>query len=99
DIGVGHQHDLVVAKLGFVEVVVDAGSERGDDRLYFLVLQDAVDPSLFDVEDLSANRQNRLEAWVATTLGRTTGGVALHDEKLAFLGVGRLTVSQLAGQT
>src|SRR5690606_39583313 len=33
------------------------------------------------------------------TLGRTTGGVALHDEKLAFLGVGRLTVSQLAGQT
>ena len=33
DVGVDHQHDLVVAQLVDVELFVDAGAERGDDRL------------------------------------------------------------------
>ena len=28
DVGVGHHHDLVVAKLGDVELIVHAGAER-----------------------------------------------------------------------
>ena len=43
DVGVGHQHDLVVAQLGQVELVVDAGAERGDQRLHLGVLQHPVD--------------------------------------------------------
>ena len=38
DVGVGHQHDLVVAELGEVELLADAGADRGDERLDLLVL-------------------------------------------------------------
>ena len=98
DVGVGHQHDLVVAQLGDVEVVVHAGAERGDQRLHLVVLQHLVDAGLLDVEDLAADRQDRLEPRVAAALGRAAGGVALDDEELALLGVGRLAVGELAGQ-
>ena len=39
DVGVGHQDDLVIAQLVEVEVVVDAGAERGDQRLDLVVLR------------------------------------------------------------
>ena len=92
DVGVGHQHDLVVAQLGDVEVLMDPGAERGDDRLDLAVLQDPVDPGLLDVEDLAADRQDRLDPRVASTLGRAAGRVTLDDEDLALLRVGRLAV-------
>ena len=43
DVGIGHQHDLVIAQLGEIEVVVDAGAQRGDQRLHLVVLQHLVD--------------------------------------------------------
>ena len=78
DVGVGHQHDLVVAQLGEVEVVVDAGAECGDDGLDFGVLQCAVDAGLLDVDDLSAERQDRLELRVAAALGGAAGRITFH---------------------
>ena len=42
NVGVGHQHDLVVAQLVDVELIVDAGTQCGDDRLDFGVLQNLV---------------------------------------------------------
>jgi hypothetical protein len=78
---------------------VDAGAERGDDRLDLGVGQHLVDARLLDVEDLAADRQDRLDPRVAALLGRATRGVALHDEDLALDRVGRLAVGQLAGQT
>src|SRR5680860_106058 len=98
DVSVGHHHDLVVAHLLDVELFMDAGAERGDDRLHFGVGQHLVDPSLLDVEDLSADRQDRLDPRVTATLGRTTGGVTLDDEDLALGRVRRLAVGQLAGE-
>jgi hypothetical protein len=62
---VGHQHDLVVPGLGQVEVLADAGAERGDERLDLVVGEDPVDPSLLDVEDLAADREDRLGMRVA----------------------------------
>lgn len=38
NIGVGHQHDLAVAQLADIELVVDPGAQRRDDRLNFGVL-------------------------------------------------------------
>ena len=98
DVGVGHQHDLVVAQLVEVELLVDAGAERGDDRLHLGVGQHLVDAGLLDVEDLAADRQDRLDPRVAALAGRAAGRVALDDEDLALGGVGRLAVGQLAGQ-
>ena len=98
DVGVGHQHDLVVAQLRHVEVVVDAGAEGGDQRLHLGVLQHPVDPRLLDVDDLAADRQDRLVHRVAAALGRAAGAVTLDDVELALFRVGRLAVGQLAGQ-
>ncbi len=78
DVGVGHQHDLVIAQLREVELVVDTGAERGDDRLDFGVLQHPVDARLLDVDDLAAQRQDRLEHRVAAALRRAAGRITLH---------------------
>jgi len=77
----------VVAQLVDIEVVVDAGAERADDRLDFLVGPDAIDAGLLDVQDLATQRQNRLDLRVASTFGRTTCRITLDDEDLALLGV------------
>src|SRR6476661_7933333 len=42
DVGIGHQHDLVVARLVDVEVLADAGAEGGDERLDLVVGEDLV---------------------------------------------------------
>ena len=51
-----------------------------------------------DVEDLAAQRQDRLELAVAALLGRAAGGVALDDVDLAQRRVLLLAVGELAGQ-
>src|SRR3712207_9023188 len=59
---------------------------------------DLVDARLLDVDDLAADRQDRLEHRVAAGLGRATGRVALDDVDLGVARVGRAAVGQLAGQ-
>ena len=98
DVGVGQQHDLVVARLGDVELVAHAGADRGDECLDLLVLEDLVDPALLDVEDLAAQRQDRLGAAVPRADRRPAGRVALHDEQLRQRRVLDRAVGQLAGQ-
>src|SRR5450759_1858601 len=97
-IGIGHQHDLVIARLGQVEVLADAGAEARDEGLDLVVGQHLVDAGLLDVEDLAADRQDRLVVRVAATNRGTTCGVTLDDEDLADRGVVALAVPKLAGQ-
>ena len=97
DIGIGHQHDLVIAGLGDVEVLADTGAERLDHRLHFLVRQRLVQACALDVEDLAAQREDRLRVRIPALHGRTTGGVALHEEDLADRGVFARAVLELVG--
>src|SRR5690606_32530224 len=64
---------------------------------YLVVLEDLVDARLLHVEDLSADRQDRLGTRVAALLGRTARGVTLHNEQLALAGVGALAVGERTG--
>ena len=98
DVGVGQQHDLVVASLGDVELVAHAGADRGDQRLDLGVGQDLVDAALLDVQDLPAQRQDRLRVAVAGAHGRAAGRVALDDEQLRERRVLDRAVGELAGQ-
>ncbi len=98
DVGVGQQDDLVVTNLGHVEVGLDAGADRRDQRLDLGVLQDFVRAGLLDVQDLAANRQDRLDARVARVLGRSPGRVAFDDEELALARLVRRAVDELARQ-
>ena len=51
-----------------------------------------------DVEDLAAQRQDRLVGAVARLLGRAAGGIALDEEQLALRRIALLAVGELAGQ-
>ena len=98
DVGVGHHDDPVVAELLDVELGADAGADRRDDRLDLEVREHLVDAVLLRVDDLAAEREDRLEVLVARVDGGAAGGVALDEVELAALGVGRLAVGELAGK-
>ena len=101
DVGVGHDDDPVVAQLREVEAVADAldpGPEGDDQRPDVLARDDLVEAGLLDVQDLAAQRQDRLEAPVAALLRRAAGRVALDDVQLAPGRIALLAVGELAGQ-
>ncbi len=88
----------MIAELAGVEVVVDTAAERLDQRLDLGVLQHPIDTGLLHVEDLPAQREDRLELRVPAALGGAAGRVTLDDVELAALRVGVLAVGELAGQ-
>ena len=97
---VRHDDDLVITQLGQVVVVfpADAGSQGRQEQADFLRRQHLVEAGLLDVQNLAAQRENRLRAAVAALLGRAARGVALDQEQLALLGVALLAVGQFARQ-
>src|SRR5262249_19737237 len=90
--------DFVVAQLVRIELLADAGSQRGDQRADLLAGQHLVHARALDVEDFSAQRQNRLERAVAPLLGRAARAATLDDQ---YFGLGRialLAIGELAGK-
>src|SRR5579875_173383 len=95
---VRHENDAIVPPLVEVEVLVDAGTERGDQRADLLVPQHLVHARLLDVQDLALNGQDRLEVPVAAGLRAAAGRLALDDEDLALRGVLFRAIRELAGE-
>ena len=79
--------DLVVAPLLDVELLPHPGADGGDEGLDLEVLEHLVEAGPLDVEDLAADREDRLAQRVAGGDGRAAGRVALDDEQLALLAV------------
>ena len=97
DIGIRHDDDLVIAELIDIEILAKAGAERDDDGLELVVAVNFVGAHLFDVEHLAPERQDCLEARVASLGGRAACAVALYDVELGELGVIFVAVAQLVG--
>ena len=97
-VGVGHDHDLVVAGLVGLEVGPDTAADRRDDRLDLLAGEHLVQARALDVQDLSADRQDRLRLAEAALLGGSAGRVPFHDEELAARRLLLLAVRELARQ-
>ena len=96
---VGHDDDAVVAELRDVEVLgADAAAERRDHRLDLVAAEHLVEAGLLDVQNLALERQDGLEATIASLLGRPAGRLALDDVELAQRRIALLAVRQLAGQ-
>ena len=57
-----------------------------------------MEPGLLDVEDLPADRQDRLGGRVARLLGAPPGRVPLHDVELAGSRITQLAIGELAGE-
>ncbi len=99
-VGVGHDDNAVVAQLLWLVVfLAETTTKRRQQRDDLLGRNHLVEPGLFDVEHLAAQRQDRLELAVAALLGGTAGGIALDDIKLAKCRIFFLTVGELAGQS
>ena len=98
DIGIRHDDDPVVAQVGRIELLADRGPKRRDERPDLCILEHLIQPRLLDIQDLPAQRQNRLVAAVAPLLGRPTGRVTLDDEQFGTTRVALGTVGQLARQ-
>src|SRR5205823_5501137 len=97
-VGVGHDDDLVIARVVERVVLADTGPDRRDDGADLLVRKDLVDPCLLNVEDLAPQREDRLEAAVATLLGGSAGGVALDEIQLRELRIRDRAVGELPRQ-
>src|SRR5437879_4077656 len=98
DVGVREEDRPAIAELLDVEVIPYSRPERGDERLDLLVAQHLVGAGLFDIQDLSPKRQDRLETPVPAAFGATAGGDAFNDDQLALLGVALRAVCELARQ-
>src|SRR5438132_2727185 len=98
DVGVAEKDRPAVTKLLDVEVVPDPGAERGDERLDLLVAEHLVGSCLLDVEDLAAEREDRLGSPVSAALRAAAGGRTLDDEELALFGVALRAVGEFSGQ-
>ena len=98
NIGVRHDHHAFIAQVFFPEFrsALNAQGEQQVGEL--LVLAQLVQGGGGDVQDLAAQRQDRLGLTVPRLLGRTAGAVAFDEENLGAVdGAGR-AVRQLAGQ-
>ena len=90
DVGVGHDDDAVVAQLRNVEAAVrifhagilNAGTERHDQRANVVAAENLVDARLLNVEQLAAQWEDCLESSIASLLCGTTGRLTLHDVEL-----------------
>ena len=104
DVCIGHDDDLVVARLGDIEVAAvagtrrDAAADRGNQRLDGVTRERAMVTNAFDVQNLAAQGQNRLDVSATAVLGRTACRVALYDEELGQLGIAHRAVGELTGQ-
>ncbi len=88
----------MVARLLDREVLADARAEARDQALHLIVREHLVEACLLDVEDLAADRQDRLVERVAPLDRRAAGRVTLDDEHLGDRRILALAVAQLARQ-
>src|SRR5258708_10539989 len=76
----------------------DAAAERQGDIAKLLVGPHLVGRGARNVEDLAAQRQDRLGLAVARLLGRAAGAVALDQENLGTGGGVAAAIGELAGK-
>src|SRR5690606_34822229 len=95
DVGIGHDDDLVVARVLELELVTDARADRRDDGADLVVREDPVDPGALDVEDLALEREDRLVGAVPSLLRAAAGRVSLDEVDLAHRRVADRAVREL----
>ena len=100
DVGIGHDDDFMVAELLKIEIVhADPAAKSRDHRADFCVLQDLFKTRFFDVENLTADGQDRLKTAVASCFGRAARRISLDDIDLAESGIFLLAIGQFSRKT
>ena len=85
-IRIGHDHDLVIAKLRDIKIISvsfrKTATKSIDHSLDLCVGQHLVNGGLLYIEDLTPDRKDCLIVTVSGCLGRTAGGISLYDKDL-----------------
>ena len=97
-VGIGHEDDLPIAGRIHLEGTPGACADHLDDGGAFSILEHVADRGLLHVQNLAADRQQRLELGVAGVLGGAERRVPLDDEQLAQVAVSASAVFQFRGQ-
>src|SRR5690606_33906442 len=79
-------------------LAADAAAERRDQRADLRRLQQLVESSFFDVQDLALERQHGLRTAIVALLRGAAGRVTLDEEQLRQRRILLLAVRELAGQ-
>ncbi len=98
DIGIGHDDDPLVAEVFLTIFVACAAAQRLDQVGDLLVGHQLVAAGAADIEDLAAQRQDRLVRAVSRLLGRAAGRVTFDDEEFGTLGRVLGAIRELARQ-
>ena len=96
DVGVGHDDDAAVAQILVAVMHAGAAAERLRQIGELLVLRQLVLAGRGHVEDLAAQRQDRLRGAIARLFGRAAGAVAFDDEQFRALGGAVGAIGELA---
>ena len=98
-IGIGHQNDLVVTKLGNIKIFMDTGTESSDHCLDLGIGIDLIQSCLLHIQNLTTQRQDCLGCTGTCRLGTSSCGVSLYDVDLTVFRILIGTVCQLTGQS
>src|SRR3989338_109684 len=98
DVGIGGDNHPMVAQACDIKRFANAGAERNNERLNFIVGEHFVQPGPLNVEDFTAQRQYSLKLPIAAGLGAAAGAIALNENQLAGGWVTFGTIGQLAQQ-
>src|ERR1700741_5217072 len=99
DVRVGHENDLVVAKLAGVKIVLaDTSAQGGDDGTNFFLAEHLVVAGLLDVKDFALEGKDGLIFAVTALLRGATGRFALNDEDLAMSWIAFLAIGEFSGK-
>src|SRR5579864_599509 len=99
DIGIGHHDDALIAQLVFLIAIARAAAERKGEVRELLIGAQPVARRRGDIEDLAAQRKDRLGLALACLLGRAAGAVAFDEKNLRAFGIRAAAIGKLAGQS
>ena len=97
-VGIGHEDDLAVPSLVYVEGLAGTGTNHLDDRRTLGVLEHGAKIGLLHVEDFSPDGQQGLKLRVPCHVGRPQGRITLDDEQLGEVGIGGSAVLEFGRQ-
>ena len=99
NVGVCHDHDLVVPPLGEIGCVANPSPDGRDHAADFLVGKHLVFAALVGIDDLAPQRQDRLILSPATSFSTAAGGITLDKVELAPIHIATRAIAQLPRQS
>ena len=69
NIGIGHNNDSVIPNLSFIEIITNGSTNCDNQRADFFGQKHFIETRFFDIQNFTAERQNRLKLTIPSLLG------------------------------